>query len=259
MNNTAFKKFSLPQVDGRGLDFIKICAAIFMAIDHINYCLLHHQSLEMMLIGRGAFPLFCYALAVAVWRIDPERAPTYALHSYGRRMMIFAVLAEPVSYFVRNTGEVNILFTLALGGIFAGVSSKLKDWQLYGFLLLAIALHFTPHFVEGGTAGIALPAAILAVMQKRKGATVFLLMLLFTVNVDAGVFVNSTHIISALFAVVLLGICATLLPLATLKVAEFFPADGRCLHKYALHIFYPGHLLILWAIGHYMLKLPGVW
>ena len=54
----------LPQLDGRALDSIKICAALFMVIDHVNLMWLHETSFPMLLAGRGTFPLFCYAVAL---------------------------------------------------------------------------------------------------------------------------------------------------------------------------------------------------
>lgn len=259
MNKSLSQRPTLPVLDGRALDFIKICAVVFMVIDHINFCLLQQQSLNMMLIGRAAFPLFCYGLAVAMLRVGPEKSPTYGLRNYGRRLLVFAVLAEPVSYFVRNIGEANILFTLALGGILAGISPKLKNGQLYALQLAAVVLNFAPHPVEFGAAGIALPSALLAVMQQRKGALRMLLLLLFAINADATAFSSGAAAADSVFALALLGGFATLLPFGVLKMAEFFPADGRYLHKYALHVFYPLHLLVLWAIGHYVMNVPGAW
>ena len=83
-NKTACKTF-IPQVDGRALDAIKICAAVFMVIDHINTTLLASTRLEMFLIGRITFPLFCYALAASMLKAGPDKARiTLELHTLSR-------------------------------------------------------------------------------------------------------------------------------------------------------------------------------
>ena len=69
MSNYNQQKSFLPQCDGAALDFIKSCAAIFMITDYINTIWFHQAFISMNFIGRGTFPLFCYAVAAAVLKV----------------------------------------------------------------------------------------------------------------------------------------------------------------------------------------------
>lgn len=256
MDTNNEKKMIIPQVDGRALDFIKIAAALFMVIDHINIILWHDTVPQMMLIGRAAFPLFCYAVAIAV---NKTANGDQILEKYGRRLLFFAFLVEPISLLTRDNDCANVLFTLGLGAVFAGYSRQMKDWQVYLCFTLAIAaMAFkVAGFVEFGIAGIVLPAAILMIWRGKKPAWFFLLLLLTVIN--CGGYLEEVENLSDLqnvfSAFLLMALATTILPFMVLTFAKSLPQNGRSLSKYALHIFYPGHLLLLWAIGRFYLGL----
>lgn len=248
------KKMIIPQVDGRALDFIKIAAAVFMVVDHINAMLLHYVVPEMMMVGRATFPLFCYAVAIAV---DKTENFDNVLEKYGRRLLFLAFLVEPVSLLTRDIGAANVIFTLGLGAIFAAYSRQMKDWHVYlCFVLAAAAMSVKAlSFVEFGMAGIALPAAILMIWRGRKAAWFFMLLLLATMNCAGyGEELNSLSDVRIVFTgIALMILAATSLPFIVLLFAKDLPQNGRLLSKYALHVFYPGHLLLLWGIAHFYL------
>ncbi len=256
MVNTSPAKTLLPQVDGRALDFIKIAAAVFMVIDHVNALWFDDKVQGMFLVGRATFPLFCYALAVAFLKAGPEKAPDYALRKYMPRLLLLALVSEVVSQITRDTGLLNVIFTLALAAGMAGLSYKLKDWQLILLCILGVILgdqfamwmgerHLLPEF---GPAGIMLPTAIMMYMQGRKGGLACVLALIAVMNLGGYGDVLGMLSASVVSYVVLIWISSTVLPWWVIKWSQRMPNDGRLLHKYALHIFYPGHLLILWAL-----------
>lgn len=255
MVNTSSAKTFVPQVDGRALDFIKIAAAVFMVIDHIDMIWFDRDIPGvLMLLGRATFPLFCYALAVAFLKAGPEKAPDYALRKYMPRLLVLAVISEGVSLLTRDTGLLNVIFTLALAAGIAGYSYRLKDWHLILLTFLALAFdyqcgpwlsdrHLYPEF---GTAGILLPTAIMAYMQGRKGGFACMLALIAIMNLEiTEVIENLTPLVMAY--VVLIWFSSTVLPWWVIKWSQRLPNEGRLLHKYALHIFYPGHLLAIWG------------
>lgn len=252
-NKTACKTF-IPQVDGRALDAIKICAAVFMVIDHINTTLLASTRLEMFLIGRITFPLFCYALAASMLKAGPDKAPRYALTRYAPRLLLFAVLTEPVVQFSRDIGMVgNVLFTLGLGAAIAGLSFRLKNWHMYILCALAIALMYFPAPIEFSAAGVMLPAAFLMALRGEKGGTVCLVALLCAVNLgDFGATLGAMNPPLASFMVMVM--LATILPpLLIIRSAAQWPQQGRLLPKYFLHVFYPLHIFLIGLYGRFVM------
>ncbi len=226
-----------------------------MVIDHINAILLNRGVYEMLLVGRATFPLFCYALAAAILRVGDEKAPRYGWRVYGVRLMVLAIVTEPIARFSRDVTELNVLFTLALGAALAGFSTRMKDWHIYACALIGIILHALPSPIEGGALGVVLPTVILAALKGRRGMVALLVFLLFMLNIPEypTMFQGFTPGMVAL-SILIFGLAVTLPSYLVLCIARLLPQDGRWLHKYALHIFYPGHLLLLWAIGHFIMK-----
>lgn len=255
MVNTSSAKTFVPQVDGRALDFIKIAAAVFMVIDHINLIWFNGDVPGMFMLGRATFPLFCYALAVAFLKAGPEKAPDYALRKYMPRLLALAIVSEAVSLLTRDTGLLNVIFTLALAAGVAGYSYRLKDWHLILLTLLALVMddqctiwlgehHVLPEF---GIAGIMLPAAVMMYMQGRKGGLACMLALIAVMNIPAIGGIIATANPAAMAYIGLIWFSSTVLPWWVIKWSQRLPNEGRLLHKYALHIFYPGHLLAIWG------------
>ena len=89
---------------------IKLIAIVSMTIDHANYVFAKQVSLNV--IGRLAFPLFCFQLVVGFEK-------TKNLLKYLARMLVFAFITEiPYLFYIKSIGrgfELNVLFTLFLG------------------------------------------------------------------------------------------------------------------------------------------------
>lgn len=239
-------KFFLPKHDGRALDFIKICAAIFMVVDHVGFIWFDHDFFLMMLIGRGTFPLFCYAVAIAILKANGSFPARYIT-----RLLIFAIVAEPFYYFTFGTLEGNVIFTLAGGALMAAIADRVKLWQMYVLYIGAMMSMLMPFPIEFGLAGIMLPSAIMLMLRGEKSVFPFLILLLFFIN--AGNFVNdfregvSPAVISVVFFMI--GICCMVLPMMVLNFAKNFQQTGRYLSKHALYVFYPAHLFLLKIFG----------
>ena len=258
MVNNSSAKMLLPQMDGRALDFIKIAAAIFMVIDHINLIWYDGNVHGMFLVGRATFPLFCYALAVAFLKAGPEKSPEYALRKYVPRLLALAVVSEAVSLLTRDTGLLNVIFTLAFAAGIAGYSYRLKDWHLILLCVLALIIddqcslwlgerHILPEF---GVAGIMLPAAIMMYMQGRKGGLACMLALIAVMNLGEFADIINNLNAAVISYVALVWFSSAVLPWWVIEWSQRLPNEGRLLHKYALHIFYPGHLLLIFGLFH---------
>ncbi|WP_375471984.1 TraX family protein [uncultured Nostoc sp.] len=86
---------------------IKILAAVFMVMDHVCY-LLMPELVVLHLLGRLSFPLFAWLLA------EGEKH-TRNVYRYGSRLLITAIISQPIYSVVFQSLALNILFTLLLG------------------------------------------------------------------------------------------------------------------------------------------------
>jgi hypothetical protein len=266
-NNIPTKSF-LPQCDGRALDFIKILAAIFMVIDHTNEICLQHTRLLMEMVGRGTFPLFCYAVAMAILKIksasipcegrgpDPAKSwiPAFAgtrQARYINRLFIGALISQPFYFFAFGGDTLNVIFTLALGAVFAIVSFRAQLWQMYALYIAAAVsmLWFVP--LEFGFAGVMVPSAIVLALRGNKSAYPFLILLLVMMNA-AGILPVIQHHqadLNSWIVAGLNGLASIILPWLALDLARALPQTGRWMPKYAFYVFYPAHLVILKLIA----------
>lgn len=252
-NNNALKTF-IPQTDGRALDFIKVCAAVFMVIDHINMTLFDSTRPEMFLVGRATFPLFCYAVAVSLLKAGPEKGPHYAWTRYAPRMLLLALITEPIAQFSRDIGPIaNVIFTLGIGAAMAGLSYRLREWQIAALCALAVGLMYFPPVFEFSAAGAMLPAAFMLAMRGRPLGFICLALLLSTINLGGFASLLEKEDTDALVYASLAALASIATPLILIRYAATQPQDGRYLPKYFLHVFYPAHLLLIWAIGRFLL------
>ena len=233
-------------MSGRGLDVVKIVAALTMLVDHVGY-ILSTGGIYTYLIGRIAFPLFCFAAAAAIVRLRDDAAQMYRQAGL---LLLFALITEPVSQLTRAGYEaINVLFTLALAMAVAPMMLKSPVWLrgiVYGVAVAAMAY---PNAWEFGFGGMMLPVAMaLALMGRRfEVAAVFVLLSVMNFGGYAGLDVARMDLL------VVTLMFAALVPLAIVSMLNAYytarPAQGRILSRYALHVFYPAHMLVLWLIS----------
>lgn len=231
-------------MSGRGLDVVKILAAAAMLVDHAGY-ILTGENLYMFLIGRMAYPLFAFAAAVTILRRQDDSAYLYRQAGI---LLLCALLSEPVSQLTREGYQVlNVLFTLALSLAAAPVLMACRSWlrlMVYG---LAVAVCALPGGWEFGAAGMLLPVAIAVAMAGSRVDAVAAVVLAGMMNFGGYAQWNAYHFELMLATAVF----STLAPAALLHVINAFYARqaprARLLSRYALHIFYPAHMLALWG------------
>ncbi|MDD6207838.1 MAG: TraX family protein [Clostridiales bacterium] len=252
---------------------IKMIAIITMLIDHIGAAILEKMLLgygldkietqeEMMLfmkahaglyysdmllrlIGRIAFPLFCFLLVEGV--IHTSNRLKYAI-----RLAVFAIISEIPFDLAFNSklfdwGYQNVFFTLAIGvGVLCALE-KMQDFYQQG------ALAFFPQWAQRATLALAdlfllaTGMGMAALMKTDYGSWGVLCITLIYVF-------RKRRILSigvGCFSLVLMSFSEITCPIAMVPVAMYNGERGLKL-KYFFYIFYPAHLLLLALIGKIM-------
>jgi hypothetical protein len=237
---------TLPRLDGRALDAAKLVAALAMVVDHVGAIWLHRRWPVMDAVGRVSFPLFAYAAAVAADRAGVGGARSVA------RLLLLAITVEPLLRLARpDLHAVNVLFTLALGMALGGAWSSLDARARALGVAGALGAAVFPQSVEFGLAGVLLPAALVAALRGERGAFLVAAALLPFLNVPPlrWAFTEAPARVQheLLVRVARDAVVVAVVPLAVVHACARLPGDGRLLPRYFLHVFYPAHLLFLWA------------
>lgn len=192
-----------------------------MLIDHIGF-IFFPQFIIFRIIGRLAFPLFAWGIASGYTR-------TKDFSKYLQRILLLALISQPIFYLTISQEYLNICFSLFLGLLSIYFYDHIKKNKLnILWLMLSISLAYLLN-VEYGIYGI------------------FLILFFF-------IFRKSFYMVPAqsFFTFVY----SVLFPKSFLQIFSF-PAFFIIyyFHKYDFRInrifqysFYPGHLLILYLI-----------
>lgn len=86
---------------------IKVLAALLMVIDHTGLVFFPDQ-LAFRYLGRLSFPLFA-------WLLGQGEKHTKDVNAYLLRLVTWASISQPLYFILFRNGQLNILFTLALG------------------------------------------------------------------------------------------------------------------------------------------------
>jgi hypothetical protein len=224
--------------DGAPLDVVKLIAAGLMVIDHVNVVFLKHDINILWQLGRIAFPLFAFALACNLQR--GTSAPVYV-----GMLLLLGTISQPIYTLTLGGVDGNTLFTLAVGAtILTALRSQNLLLQHAVFFVGALAI-FSPFVparsgLDFGLAGMLFPAALFMVMDGWRSHVVWLVLILVGLNWYYPNPWELAPIGTALFTAA--GVVTVLL------LAAAFRNRPRFLPRYALHVFYPGHLLVLMAI-----------
>ncbi len=235
--------FFHPVVTGRGLDALKLLAAALMVVDHVNYIVLDSAYYWGYLLGRGAWPLFAFAAAVALLRADDA-----GLVKQAKLLFFCALISEPISQIVRDDIPPNILFTLTLSCLLALLFRRLPEHTRVVICLLAPLLMAWPSMWEFGLCGALLPVAIMQALAGR-GRYWWAMAVWLSLFMSFGGWL--TRDVPAML-VVQTSLACLLLPLGSIWLLREVLGSGvdgqRFLPRYALHVFYPLHLLALWLL-----------
>ena len=240
------------QKRGLSQETLKLIACMTMLVDHLAviivmgslYSTHHGMRLEiyetMRLIGRIAFPIYCFLLAEG-------SAHTHNPVRYGLRLAICALLSE-LPYDLALWGRItwqhqNVMVTLFLGFCALEVMKRCPNLPLK--LLLALPFAALAEFAGGdyGAKGIMLVVlfALTRRIPHRHLAQVLGIWFIFSPN--HAMFLNWTRRFSI-----------TTQEWAVLAILPITLYDGRKVTKskavqWGFYLFYPAHLLLLYLIG----------
>jgi hypothetical protein len=232
---------------GAPLDWLKLIAMVLMVFDHVNTTLLDDKQLWMSWLGRGAFPLFAYAMACHLIK-RPK------LDNYLQRLLIFALFSQPAYVLALHDNSGNILFTLACGAIVGAWVIGEAGWRRHVLFTLALSSFFFSDFLDFGLVGVMLPTAIACALRGDRFAWPWLVVL--TLQLNGGLdhfFVLNDGLLSFTSITqddIMTALCALILPVAILVLCRQFQGR-RFLFRYALYLFYPAHLYVLALLSHF--------
>ncbi|MBQ7687791.1 MAG: hypothetical protein IJT27_01105 [Clostridia bacterium] len=226
---------------------LKLIAAAAMLCDHASVVFYGEDMTILRWIGRLAFPIFCYFIAVGA-----EKTKNTA--RYFARLLAFAVVSEVpydlvLSGRVWDTSRQNVMFTLLLG-LFTVRCARFAEKKKGAAVLTAcvgilaacaLAYYLRPDYGIGGV--LCILCFHFALISKDKG--------MFFLFVLLAVFLPAVHF-ELLFRYA--GKLFLKYPVNKNELAAFAAVPLLLLHngkkgtvrlKYAFYVFYPAHLLLL--------------
>lgn len=230
---------------------LKLIALVFMFIDHAGKMCFPHVP-EMRMLGRIAFPLYCWCLVVGA-------SYTRSFPKYLLRIALIGALSQPLYMVALNHrwSEFNIFLTLfvAVLGLW-GLREKKWLSHIWAPVLALILAHFLG--VDYGWKGVLLVFLLWAVRDSKPGiAAVMIAFCLF--------WGSSSSMVGKFFGISLVqltrgefsGIFSALLRLQGLAVLALplmlWNLPGRVrLPKWTGYALYPAHLAVLIAMEHLM-------
>lgn len=225
-------------------DAIKYLAIVAMTLDHIAYIFLEPQTLLYRLflcIGTFTGPVMLYFLIEGYFY-------THDVRGYAKRLLLFALLSQlPFSLAIGGFFG-NMLFTLliCLGVLYVydhvsdrGLqkllyvllffASLFTDWN---FLSVPLVLFLRPAFHPAAQGFYVDPA------EQRRGMLKCVAYFIVVSCLTKGMFEGMTEVLGMVLGFV----C----------IARFYNGQQakthRKFHKYFFYIYYPAHLLVLWAL-----------
>jgi len=199
--------------------FIQCVAAMTMLIDHIG-AVFFPTVIGFRAIGRLSFPLFAFGIAQGV-------AYTSDFRKYILRILITAVLSQPIYLKVLDPGSLNPLFMLAWG---------------------ALALHFRQKGKTGLTGILLIGSVFVDMSYSWYGVWTIFFFGFYAVK-------ESLCFYGQVVLNVLYGL-TTGAWVQILSLFSFMFLDGKWriqalskkLPRYFFYVFYPLHLLVIWGI-----------
>ncbi len=207
---------------------LKWIAIVTMAVDHIG-AILFPQYPVLRVIGRLAFPIFCFLLVEGF-------VYTSNLKKYMGRMLLFALIAE-------------IPFDLVFRNRFFAPDYQNVFWTLLLGLLVLYLVNRLPQKWMGLLAGIGIMILAQVVNTDYAAGGVLLIFVLYW-------FRNNEllkYIVMALVLILGYGGTEIVGLVAILPMMLYNGQRGKHSMKYFFYVFYPCHLLILYLIWRFVL------
>ena len=224
--------------NGMSAATLKYIALLSMLIDHIGAVLLSDGSIipfsfplyyTCRMIGRLAFPIFSYFLVEGF--LYTKNRGRYML-----RLFVFALLSE-IPFDLAFFGEVfffsaqNVLFTFLIAALMMQLLLIADNqYYLYPFIVLGAAALASFLKTDYKWMGVCLAAVLFIFHQSRASAK------------NRSLFA----LLRTIFAVILTA-TQQFAPLAFILLHFYNGRRGKQ-YKYLFYLFYPLHILLLWAV-----------
>ena len=215
--------------------YLKIIACISMFMDHLAL-VFSPAILPLTYIGRFAFPIFAFQASLGY-----EHTKNFA--KYILRLLVFALISQIPFKLFFNNNDLNVIFTIMLGVIGIYIYDKMisKNLHIVGLLGLALIAYIAEFFhMDYGCYGVFLIFLFYIAKDKK------FLMILGYIAITVILFINKMIVYGA-YDLLTWQLVFTLF--AIIPILFYNGKQGKKT-KYALYIFYPLHIILL-----YLLKL----
>ena len=222
---------------GAPLDIVKSAAALLMVVDHVNAIFLGNRPTLLWHVGRIVFPLFAFALVCNLRRGTD-------IGKYLATLLALGAVSQPIFAGAFGDATGNTLFTLAVGIAIVVIVRDQSPLIQHAVLAVGAIAVFSLGIqartgLDFGLAGMLFPAALFLTLHHGIAFAPWLVALLIGLNW----FPPEPWRYAPLSTAAAAGAGA----IAILAGASHFAGRKRFLPRYALHVFYPAHLLVLGA------------
>ncbi len=200
---------------------LRIIAFTTMAIDHIGL-IFFPQFIIFRIIGRIAMPLFAFSIAEGYVR-------TRNVDKYGQRILLLALISQPIFFLLFDNNTLNICFTLFVGLASIYIYDKAKNWTLKILGILFLLIFSTFFNLEYGAYGV-LMILLFYIFRNNIYLLIAQSLLIFTF-----VLTDFTQVIN-IFAIL------------AIFLAHYFKKHDFRLNRYLQYWFYPAHLLVIYIV-----------
>lgn len=239
----------------KALDLIKLLAIITMVIDHCRFIFPLYQS-QLMAIGRWAFPLFAYALALNTFRaLSNDKLST--IKSYFINLILFSLISEiPYKLMVGESSVLNVMPTLLIGFIFIVLLYKTESkFKKILFYICGVGILLpVQHYLEYGLFGVLL---IVAFYWWFSATTLSIKYLSFALCVVFALLCNLQYyfsiievmgVFNAYTNAIILNIVLAMVSIFLITNYDLIKFNVPKVGKWA-YWFYPVHMALFFAIG----------
>lgn len=228
---------------------LKLIAIIVMLIDHIGAILLP-QVAVLRVIGRIAFPIFCFLLLQGYEN-------TSNLKKYLTRLGIFAIISQIPYYLAFDYGkgvsgvpQLNVFFTLFAGLFVLYVIDSDKYSEGMKIIIALLVMTITDKYkMDYGWFGI----MTILVFRFTKGNFKNTVWGLLALNL---VYCGFENVISRSYVGGVFSIWPIVEAFSVLALIPIYFYNGKRgkMNKWIFYVFYPAHLLILFFISRFIIK-----
>jgi len=202
-------------------DLLKLIASITMFIDHTGFLYFPQKPL-LRIIGRIAFPIFAYQVAVGFWHTSDHKR-------YLKKLLIFAIISQYPFYLMTGDGELNVIATF----FFAALCLYFFKRKWYPLVIIPLAISY---FISMDYGIYGVLAVLLFYFLYEKPILQLIGFSILTLIV--------THLMGWQLQVY------SILSVVLILFVRMLPVDFEFkLNKYFFYWFYPLHMLFLVFVG----------